>query len=135
MTQTQMEAKPKAAIGGAIASQAKTDGGADAIRPFRVHFSDAELADLKRRIAATRWPDKEVVSDESQGVPLATMQKLARYWGSDYDWRRCEAKLNDLPNFMTEIDGLDIHSFADVAPALASAGYRRRRAGYRRAVI
>jgi pimeloyl-ACP methyl ester carboxylesterase len=82
---------------------------ADAIRPFRVNFPDEALADLKRRIAATRWPDKEVVSDQSQGVPLATMQNLARYWGSDYDWRKCEAKLNALPNFVTNIDGVDIH--------------------------
>jgi len=83
--------------------------GADAIRPFKVHYSDEQLTDLKRRIAATRWPDKEVVSDQSQGVPLATMQKLARYWGSDYDWRKCEARLNALPNFVTTIDGVDIH--------------------------
>ena len=92
-------------------AQAQTGGaaGADAIRPFKVHYSDEQLTDLKRRIAATRWPDKEVVSDESQGVPLATMQKLARYWGSDYDWRKCEAKLNAVPNFVTNIDGVDIH--------------------------
>jgi pimeloyl-ACP methyl ester carboxylesterase len=64
---------------------------------------------LKRRIAATRWPDQEVVSDQSQGVPLATMQKLARYWGKEYDWRKCEARLNALPNFVTNIDGVDIH--------------------------
>ena len=111
MTQTSMEGRPKAAIGGSPAgqAQAKTEGGADTIRPFKVHYSDEELADLKRRIAATRWPDKEVVSDQSQGVPLATMQKLARYWGSDYDWRKCEARLNALPNFVTTIDGVDIH--------------------------
>src|ERR1700682_851282 len=92
-------------------AQAQTGGaaGADAIRPFKVHYSDEPLADLKRRIAATRWPDKEFVSDEAQGVPLATMQKLARYWGSDYDWRKCEAKLNALPQFVTNIDGVDIH--------------------------
>jgi pimeloyl-ACP methyl ester carboxylesterase len=80
-----------------------------AIRPFSFHASDADLADLKRRIEATRWPDKETVDDDSQGVQLATMQKLAAYWASDYDWRRCEARLNALPNFLTEIDGLDIH--------------------------
>jgi pimeloyl-ACP methyl ester carboxylesterase len=91
-----------------IAAQAKADGGAEAIRPFHVHFTDADLADLKRRIAATRWPEKETVADQSQGVPLATMQKLARYWGTDYDWRKCEAKLNALPMFVTRIDGLDI---------------------------
>ncbi len=86
-------------------------GGTDsnAIRPFQFHASDAALADLRRRLAATRWPDKETVTDESQGVQLATMQALARYWANDYDWRKCEAKLNALPQFMTEIDGLDIH--------------------------
>ena len=67
------------------------------------------LIDLRRRMAATRWPDRETVTDESQGVQLATMQELARYWATDYDWRKCEAKLNALPQFMTEIDGLDIH--------------------------
>lgn len=80
-----------------------------AIRPFEVSFPDAELAELRRRINATRWPERETVSDASQGVQLATMQKLADYWGSAYDWRRCEAQLNGLPNFVTEIDGLDIH--------------------------
>ena len=91
------------------ASRART-AQADAIRPFeRVHFPDEALADLKRRIVATRWPEKETVTDASQGVPLATMQKLARYWATEYDWRKVEAKLNALPNFITEIDGLDIH--------------------------
>jgi pimeloyl-ACP methyl ester carboxylesterase len=81
-----------------------------AIRPFQVPlFSDAELTELKRRINATRWPEKETVNDATQGVPLATMQKLARYWASEYDWRKCELKLNALPHFVTEIDGLDIH--------------------------
>jgi pimeloyl-ACP methyl ester carboxylesterase len=79
------------------------------IRPFRVSFPDSELQDLRRRINATRWPQREHVTDASQGVQLATAQALARYWGSDYDWRRCEAKLNSYPNFVTEIDGLDIH--------------------------
>ena len=82
---------------------------ADAIRPFQFDFPDAELAELRRRINATRWPEQETVSDHSQGVPLATMQKLARYWGTDYDWRKLEAKLKALPHFITEIDGLDIH--------------------------
>ncbi len=90
-------------------AQAKTEGGADAIRPFRVHFPDEALADLKRRIAATRWPEREIVTDQSQGVQLATVQKLARYWGTEYDWRKCEAKLNALPQFITKIDGVDIH--------------------------
>ncbi|HKW11022.1 MAG TPA: epoxide hydrolase [Gemmatimonadaceae bacterium] len=79
------------------------------IRPFRVSFSDAELADLRRRINATKWPDKETVDDTSQGVQLATTQKLARYWATEHDWRKCEARLNALPQFITEIDGLDIH--------------------------
>jgi pimeloyl-ACP methyl ester carboxylesterase len=80
-----------------------------AIRPFRVNVSEAQLRDLRRRIKATNWPERETVTDESQGVQLATMQEPARYWASDYDWRKCEAKLNALPQFITEIDGLDIH--------------------------
>jgi pimeloyl-ACP methyl ester carboxylesterase len=80
-----------------------------AIRPFYVHIPDETLLDLRRRIAATRWADKETVIDQSQGVQLATIQELARYWATDYDLRRCEARLNALPQFMTEIDGLDIH--------------------------
>jgi pimeloyl-ACP methyl ester carboxylesterase len=81
----------------------------DAVRPFTATAPEAELTELRKRIAATRWPDKETVADQSQGVQLATMQKLARYWATDYDWRKCEARLNALPQFMTEIDGLDIH--------------------------
>src|SRR5919107_605872 len=80
-----------------------------ALHPFRVDISDEALEDLRRRVAATQWPEKETVADESQGVPLATMQALARYWATDYDWRKCEEKLKALPNFITEIDGLDIH--------------------------
>ena len=79
------------------------------LRPFHVDIPEEALEDLRRRIAATQWPEKETVSDDSQGVPLATMQKLARYWATDYDWRRCEAELNALPQFITKIDGLDIH--------------------------
>ncbi len=79
------------------------------IRSFRVNFPEEALVDLRRLIAATRWPDKETVTDESQGVQLATVQSLVRYWGTDYDWRKVEAKLNALPQFITEIDGLDIH--------------------------
>src|SRR5271163_2637955 len=79
------------------------------IRPFQVNVPEAELTELRRRINSTRWPDRETVTDESQGVPLATMQELSRYWGTDYDWRKCEEKLNTLPQFITEIDGLDIH--------------------------
>ncbi|WP_321922214.1 epoxide hydrolase family protein [Paraburkholderia guartelaensis] len=85
------------------------NGDKTAIRPLRVHVPEAQLVDLRRRIKATRWPDKETVNDESQGVPLAMMQEVARHWSTDYDWRRCEAKLNSLPNFVTEIDRLDIH--------------------------
>ena len=81
----------------------------DGIRPFRAQFSDETLADLRRRIAATRWPDRETVADDSQGVRLATMQKLALYWETNHDWRKVEARLNALPQFITEIDGLDIH--------------------------
>jgi pimeloyl-ACP methyl ester carboxylesterase len=80
-----------------------------AIRPFRVDVPDEALTDLRRRVDATVWPDRETVPDSSQGVPRAMIQELARYWASDYDWRRCEAKLNALPQFITEIDGLDIH--------------------------
>jgi pimeloyl-ACP methyl ester carboxylesterase len=80
-----------------------------AIRPFKFSASKEALADMRKRIAATRWPDKETVTDTTQGVQLATMQKLARYWATDYDWRKCEAKLNALPQFVTKIDGLDIH--------------------------
>ena len=79
------------------------------IQPFRADFPDEALADLRRRIEATRWPSSELVQDRSQGVQLATMQALARYWTTEYDWRKCEAKLNALPQFTTEIDGVDIH--------------------------
>jgi pimeloyl-ACP methyl ester carboxylesterase len=81
----------------------------DDIRPFRVNVPEEQLVDLRRRILATRWPDRETVNDRSQGVQLAKFQELVRYWGMDYDWRKAEAKLNALPQFMTEIDGLDIH--------------------------
>jgi pimeloyl-ACP methyl ester carboxylesterase len=80
-----------------------------AIRPFRVKFADIELAEMRRRISATRWPERETVTDDSQGVRLAMMQEVARYWATDYDWRNCETRLNALPQFITEIDGLDIH--------------------------
>jgi pimeloyl-ACP methyl ester carboxylesterase len=83
--------------------------GADDVRPFRVDISDEAVDDLRRRIAAMRWPEKETVADQSQGVPLAMVQELTRYWATEYDWRKCEAALNALPHFMTEIDGLDIH--------------------------
>src|SRR4030081_731673 len=81
----------------------------NAIRPFHVNVAEADLTELRRRINATKWPERETVTDASQGVQLATIQALARYWGTEYDWRKIEAKMNALPQFMTEIDGLDIH--------------------------
>ena len=80
-----------------------------AVRPFHVDVPEEDLVELRRRIEATRWPSKELVEDRSQGVQLATMQELARYWQTDYDWRKAEEKLNALPQFTTEIDGVDIH--------------------------
>jgi len=91
----------------AAADHAKAENGA--IRPYDVDIPQEDLDDLRRRIAATRWPSEELVADRSQGVQLATMQELARYWTSDYDWRKVEAKLNALPQFKTEIDGVEIH--------------------------
>jgi pimeloyl-ACP methyl ester carboxylesterase len=99
------------------------------IRPFHVEFPEAELTELRRRIAATRWPERETVSDDSQGVRLALIQALARYWGTDYDWAKCEATLNALPNFVTEIDGLDIHfihvrsQHEDALPLIVTHGW------------
>jgi len=84
-------------------------GSDDSVRPFQVDVPEAELTELRRRIDATRWPERETVTDDSQGVRLATMQELARYWATEYDWRKCEGKLKALPHFLTEIDGLDIH--------------------------
>ena len=81
----------------------------EAIHPFSVHISQEKLADLKRRVLATKWPDKETVADQSQGVQLATMKALANYWTTAYDWRKCEKKLNSYPQFITNIDGVDIH--------------------------
>src|SRR5271154_3432159 len=96
---------------GAAAAPAKRGAAADdtSIRPFHVSIPDADVADLRRRVAATKWPERELVTDATQGVQLATTQKLAQYWAANYDWRKVEAKLNALPNFITEIDGLDIH--------------------------
>ena len=102
---------------------------ATAIRPFTIEIPEADLEDLRARIAATRWPEKETVADQSQGVPLATMQALARYWATEYDWRKCEAKLNALPQFITEIDGLDIHfihvrsKHEDAMPLIVTHGW------------
>src|SRR5262249_23558546 len=94
-----------------VATQQRTAQPNDraAIRPFQVNVPEAELTELRRRIKATKWPDRETVADATQGVQLATMEKLAHYWATAYDWRKVEAKLNSLPNFVTEIDGLDIH--------------------------
>ena len=100
-----------AAVGAVSLLSAHTAVAADsnAIRPFRIDLPEAELIDLRRRIAATRWPDRETVNDQSQGIQLAKLQGLVRYWGTDYDWRKAEAKLNALPQFMTTIDDVDIH--------------------------
>ena len=95
-------------VRGADASSARTNGD-DAIRPFHIDIPEEQLIDLRRRIAAAKWPERETVNDASQGVQLATMQKLAQYWGNDYDWRKVEARLNALPQFVTTIDGLEIH--------------------------
>ena len=99
------------------------------IRPFRVHFPEAQLSDLRQRIAATRWPDKETVADQSQGVKLEKLQTLVRYWGTTYNWRKTEAKLNALPMFVTNIDGLDIQFIhvrsrhANALPLLITHGW------------
>jgi len=99
------------------------------IRPFQVEIPEEELAELRRRIAAARWPSKELVADRSQGVQLATLQALARYWTTDYDWRTCEARLNALPQFTTQIDGVDIHFIhvksphADALPLIMTHGW------------
>src|SRR5918998_895935 len=89
---------------GSVTGEVSTD-----VRPFRVEIPEAELTELRRRIEAMRWPSEELVADRSQGVPLATLQALARHWTSEYDWRRCEAGLNALPQYTTEIDGVEIH--------------------------
>src|SRR5262245_56999884 len=87
----------------------KMDAKTEAIRPFPINYPDEAIADLRVRINATKWPEKEQVADASQGVQLATIQKLAQYWATEHDWRKVEARLNALPQFITEIDGLDIH--------------------------
>jgi pimeloyl-ACP methyl ester carboxylesterase len=103
--------------------------GATEVRPFHVDVPEAELVDLRRRIAATNWPEQETVPDQSQGVPLAMIQELARHWMTDYDWRTCEASLNALPQFVTEIDGLDIHfihvrsQHEDALPLIVNHGW------------
>ena len=108
---------------------AEKSADATAIRPFTIEIPEADLEDLRARIAATRWPEKETVDDQSQGVALATMQAVARYWAEEYDWRKCEEKLKALPHFITEIDGLDIHfiharsKHEDALPLLVSHGW------------
>ncbi|MDR6495184.1 pimeloyl-ACP methyl ester carboxylesterase [Paraburkholderia terricola] len=113
-----------------LTKAAKSSGGdRNAIRPVRVHAPESQLIDLKRRIKATRWPDRETATDASQGVQLATMQKLARYWATGYDWRKVEARLNVLPQFVTEIDGLDIYfihirsKHANALPMIVTHGW------------
>jgi pimeloyl-ACP methyl ester carboxylesterase len=115
----------------ASAASAIQSGGAkaDSIRPFHVNVSEEALVDLHRRLAATRWPEQETVADRSQGVQLATVKELVRYWQTDYDWRKCEARLNALPQFVTTIDGLDIHfihvrsKHANALPVIITHGW------------
>ena len=107
----------------------RTDRETTDIRPFHVSVPEAELTDLRKRIEATKWPERETVKDASQGVQLATMQALARYWSTSYDWRKCEERLNALPNFKTEIDGVDVHfihvksDHADALPLVMTHGW------------
>jgi pimeloyl-ACP methyl ester carboxylesterase len=108
---------------------AQTAGSAPAVRPFRVDVPEERLVELRARIQATRWPERETVADDSQGVPLAMLEELARYWATDYDWRKVEARLNALPQFMTEIDGVDIHfihvrsEHEDALPLIVTHGW------------
>jgi hypothetical protein len=104
-----LAASAAAGAAGVLSSGSPAATEDNAIRPFQIDVPEDALADLRRRIAATRWPDRETVTDESQGVPLAMIQELTRYWAKDYDWRKVETRLNALPEFITEIDGLDIH--------------------------
>src|SRR6202050_2465103 len=110
-------------------SETTTASAESAVRPFRIEISQGEIDELRRRIDATRWPTRELVKDRSQGVQLATIQELARYWTTDYDWRKCEARLNALPQFKTEIDGEDIHFIhvrsphADALPLIITHGW------------
>src|ERR1700751_985034 len=113
----------------AVATQRSSEQ-ADATRPFpNVNVPEPELAELRRRINAANWPERETVADASQGVQLATMRKLARYWSTEHDWRKCEARINALPNFLTEIDGLDIHfiharsKHANALPMIVTHGW------------
>jgi pimeloyl-ACP methyl ester carboxylesterase len=118
-----------AAAGAASIFPPASAASADAVRPFRIDTPEQDLADLRRRLAATRWPDKETVADESQGVTLAMLQELVRHWQTDYDWRKVEARLNGLPQFITEIDGLDIYfihvrsTHANALPLIVTHGW------------
>ncbi len=111
------------------AQRSKQAADKTAVRPFHVNVPEAELTELRRRINATRWPDKETVNDQLQGPQLATVQKLARYCATDYDWRKVEAKLNAVPQFITEIDGLDLHfihvrsKHEDALPLIVTHGW------------
>jgi pimeloyl-ACP methyl ester carboxylesterase len=113
----------------AIAQEVESGSDKTAIRPLTVSFPETELTELRRRIKVTRWPERETVTDATQGVQLATTQKLAQYWSTEYDWRKCEAKLKALPNFITEIDGLDIHfihvrsKHEDALPLIVTHGW------------
>jgi pimeloyl-ACP methyl ester carboxylesterase len=113
----------------ALPKDSKPAAEKDAIRPFRASVPEAELSELRRRVQATKWPERETVTDATQGVQLATMQALARYWATEYDWRKLEAKLNALPQFVTEIDGLDIHflhvrsKHEDALPLIVTHGW------------
>jgi pimeloyl-ACP methyl ester carboxylesterase len=112
LSSTRRELLAAAAVGGALSllpGRVSATAQDDKIRPFKVKIPQDQLSDLHRRIVATRWPDKELVKDSSQGVQLATARALAHYWANDYDWRKCEARLNALPQFTTEIDGVEIH--------------------------
>jgi hypothetical protein len=108
-------------VASGLTETALAAGGSSAIRPFSVHFADADLADLRRRLMATRWPERETVDNKTQGVRLATIQALARYWTDEYDWRKCEAYLNGLPQFVTEIN-MPATLPDDVSKALAVGG-------------
>src|SRR3984885_6409098 len=103
------QAVSSADVGSPVSTSSEGSVRNDVIRPFTFHASDKALADLRRRIAATKWPSPELVNDASQGVQLATTRELARYWQTDYDWRKVEKRLNALPQFVTTIDGADIH--------------------------
>lgn len=116
-------------VAAAIGATAHGQPNANALRTFQYHASESQLNEMKRRIKATRWPERETVADDSQGIPLATMQAFAQRWTGDYDWRKCEKRLNGYPQFMTVIDGLDIHfmhirwKHANAMPLIVTHGW------------